>query len=199
MIQLRLPTFWNSAIFVLLRILLLYFTHDLTGAQFPAVCTNALNFYDQICCPEPFTGAGPCGSRLKPPRGRCIQISTKPNTTDVRGNWPHYYNRVCECRPHFGNYDCGECAHGFKGATCNKRVVRKRRFLNHLTKDEIYDFIRILYMAKTYPSRYVVIVGETIPGTIPPMKVASIQDAFVWIHYYISKETYGKPKCCHKL
>ena len=201
MIQLRLSSFWNSATFVLLlRILLLCSTHDLTGAQLPAVCTNAENFYEHICCPEPFSGAGPCGSLLKPPRGTCVQINTtEQDTTDVRGNWPHYYNNVCECRPHFGNFDCGECAYGFKGATCDKRVVRKRRLLNQLTKDEIRDFVRALYMAKTFPSRYVVITRETRPGTIPPMKVGSLHDVFVWVHYYISKETYGNLKFCSRL
>lgn len=198
MIKLRLSSVWNNvaAFVLLLRILLLCSTHDLTGAQFPAVCTNAENFHQQICCPVPFVGAGPCGSLLKPPRGKCVNITTEQDTIDVRGNWPHYYQNICECRPQFGNFDCGECAYGFKGAICDKRVVRTRRFINHLTKDEIDDFVRTLYMAKTFPSRYVIITRETRPGTIPPMRVGSIHDVFVWIHYYISKESYGKHKIC---
>lgn len=165
-------------------------------ALLPAVCTNPSNFYDQICCPEPFPRAGPCGSQLRVPRGKCTTIQTNQTVTDVRGNWPHYYNKVCKCNPHFGNFDCGECAFGFKGLNCDKRIVRTRKLLNHLSSKELNDLISTLYMAKVFPSRYVVITNETRPGTIPPMKVASVYNLFVWIHYYISKESYSTLKVC---
>ena len=182
--------------FMLLEALLLCFTISSSKAQLPAVCTNPSNFYKQICCPEPFVGAGPCGSQLSPPRGRCIKIYTNQNTTDVRGNWPHYYNRICKCQPRFGNFDCRECAFGFKGVTCNESIVRTRKLLNHLSENELDDLINTLYMAKTFPSRYVVIINETRSGIIPPMRASSLHNVFVWIHYYISKESYSKPDIC---
>lgn len=173
---------------------LISFTFNIcTQAQLPAVCTNPSNFSEQTCCPEPFVGAGPCGSLLVVPRGRCIVINNiNQSTTDIRGNWPHYYGKICKCEPQFGNFDCGECASGFSGTSCNKRAVRTRKLINHLTEVELDDFVRTLYMAKSFPSRYVVIVNETQPGTVPLMKVSSLYDVFVWIHYYISKETYSK-------
>lgn len=161
-------------------------------AQLPAVCTNSWNFYQQICCPEPFIGAGPCGSNLALPRGQCISVTTDQSTTDIRGNWPHYYSKICECGSQFGNFDCGECASGFKGENCDEKVVRTRKFLNHLTSDELNDYISTMFMAKTFPSRYVAVVKETKPGVVPEMKVASVYHIFVWVHYYISKESYGK-------
>lgn len=182
----------DSAAFVLLKALLLCFSLSSYRAQLPAVCTNPSNFYQQICCPEPFVGAGPCGSRLSPPRGRCIKVDINQTTTDVRGNWPHYYNRICECRPQFGNFDCSECAFGFKGVICNESVVWTRKLLNHLSEHQLDDLISTIYMAKTFPSRYVVIINETRPGIVPPMRVASLHNVFVWIHYYISKESYSK-------
>ena len=49
-------------------------------------------------------------------------------------------------------------------------------------------------MAKVFPSRYVVITKETRPGTIPPMSIISVYNLFVWVHYYISKNSYGKAR-----
>ena len=183
---------WLQDLYLCIVLLLLMSTDNLCGAQFPAVCTNPSNFHEQICCPEPFASAGPCGSHLKPPRGECIKINTSQTTIDVRGNWPHYYSQICKCRPRFGNFDCGECAFGFKGTSCNEKVIRTRRFLNLMSESETNDLIKTLYMAKTFPSRYVVILKETRPGIVPPMRAASIHDVFVWNHYYISKESYGK-------
>ena len=174
--------------------LLSFYNITVCRAQLPAVCTNPTNFHDQICCPEPFPGAGPCGSLLSVPRGECVAIDTNQTTIDVRGNWPHYYNNICECSGNFGNFDCGECASGYKGAKCDKKVVRKRRLLNHLSPEEISELIDTLYMAKVFPSRYVVITKETRPGTIPPMSIISVYNLFVWVHYYISKNSYGKAR-----
>ena len=161
-------------------------------AQLPAVCTNPSNFYDQICCPEPFVGAGPCGSNLLISRGKCVDITTNQTTTDVRGNWPHYYKKICECESQFGNFDCGECASGFKGVNCNEKIIRTRKLINSLSQSELDYLIKTYFMAKTFPSRYVAIVNESLPGTVPEMKTASVFNIFVTFHYYISKESYGK-------
>lgn len=178
--------------FALSRTLLLLYVFGSCKALLPAVCTSPSNFHKQVCCPVPFAGAGPCGSHLSPPRGKCVRVNTNQTTTDVRGNWPHYFNKVCRCHPRFGNFDCGECSFRFTGATCNESIVRTRKLINHLTRQELDNLIDIFYMAKSFPSRYVVMTKETLPGTIPPLKVASVHDVFVWIHYYISKETYSK-------
>ena len=181
-----------NSLLVLLLTTILYYNVKFCRAQLPAVCTNPVNFYNQICCPEPFVGAGPCGSKLLIPRGRCIKIAVNETTTDIRGNWPHYYDKICECEPQFGNFDCGECASGFIGVNCDEKIVRTRKLINHLSSDELNYLISTLYMAKSYPSRYVIVTNETKPATVPPMKVASVYNVFVWVHYYISKETYSK-------
>ena len=174
-----------SVSFKLLEVLCFYYV-SFCRAQLPAVCTNPSNFHDQICCPEPFPGAGPCGSQLEVPRGECVAVQTTQTTIDVRENWPHFYKSVCQCSGNFGNFDCGECASGYKGANCNERVVRTRRLINHLSSEELNELIDTLYMAKVFPSRYVVITKETRPGTIPPMSVISVYNLFVWVHYYAS-------------
>ena len=183
----------TGVLFTLLGLLSLY-QISICRAQLPAVCTNPTNFHAQICCPEPFVGAGACGSLLAVPRGRCVAVDTNQTTIDVRGNWPHYYKNICECSGNFGSFDCGECASGYKGAKCDRKVVRKRRLLNHLSSEEMTELIDTLYMAKVFPSRYVVITKETRPGTIPPMSIISVYNLFVWVHYYISKNSYGKEK-----
>ena len=177
---------------VIKLVAVLFCMTNISLAQIPAVCTSPSNFHEQICCPEPFVGAGPCGSWLAFPRGKCVYVDNDQATTNIRGNWPHYYSKICECRPPFGNFDCGECAHGFSGTSCDKKVIRTRKLLNHLSRNDVEYFINALYMAKSFPSRYVVIINETKPGTVPPMKVASLYDVFVWVHYYISKESYSE-------
>lgn len=181
----------TGVFFTLLGLLSFYHTR-VCRAQLPAVCTNPTNFHDQVCCPEPSPGAGPCGSLLPVPQGKCVAVETNQTTTDVRGNWPHYYSNICECSGNFGNFDCGECAAGYKGAKCDVKVVRKRRLLNNLSPEELTELINTLYMAKGFPSRYVVITKETRPGTIPPMSIVSVYNLFVWVHYYTSKDSYGK-------
>jgi len=65
--------------------------------------------------------------------------------------------------------------------------------MNDLPPDELKEYVDILYAAKQHPSRYATIGRETLPGTVPPMyKNVTVYNLFVWIHYYISKETYGK-------
>ena len=166
---------------------------DTVHALIPLVCSEPANFYQQRCCPEPFPGAGPCGSHLSTPRGNCVWVVTESNTSDVRRNWPHYFNQICKCNRQFGNFDCGECEYGYRGEECSEKYTKRRRFINDLPPDELKEYVDILYAAKQHPSRYASIGSETLPGTVPPMyKNVTVYNLFVWIHYYISKETYGK-------
>ena len=160
--------------------------------QIPLVCSEPLNFYLQRCCPEPFPGAGPCGSHLRIPRGNCVWVVTESNTLNVRRNWPHYFNQVCKCNVRFGNFDCGECNYGYCGEDCNEKYIKRRKLINDLSPKELQEYVDILYAAKRHPSRYASIKRETKPGIPPPLcKKVTVYNMFVWIHYYVSKETYG--------
>ena len=174
---------------VTLLLVLLHTAHGLI----PLVCSEPANFNQQRCCPEPFPGAGPCGSHLSTPRGNCVWVATESNTSDVRRNWPHYFNQICKCNAQFGNFDCGECEYGRRGEDCSEKYTKKRRFINNLSPDELQEYVDTLYAAKQHPSRYASISRETTPGTVPPMHTnVTVYNLFVWIHYYVSKETYGK-------
>lgn len=160
--------------------------------QIPLVCSEPLNFHLQRCCPEPFPGAGPCGSHLLIPRGNCVWVVTESNTSNVRRNWPHYFNQICKCNAQFGNFDCGECDYGYRGEDCSERYIKRRRLINDLYPEEIEEYVDTLYAAKRHPSRYASIKRETKPGIPPPLyRNVTVYNMFVWTHYYVSKETYG--------
>ena len=164
--------------------------------QIPLVCSETLNFHLQRCCPEPFPGAGPCGGHLPIPRGNCVWVVTESNISNVRRNWPHYFNQICKCNARFGNFDCGECNYGYHGEDCNERYIKRRRLINDLSPEELKQYVDTLYAAKRHPSRYASIKRETRPGIPPPLyKNVTVYNMFVWTHYYISKEAYGNSLC----
>ena len=67
-----------------------------TSAQIPTVCSDAESLENLRCCPT--TTDGMCGGDSG--RGQCVQVDVDGYSTessDVRGNWPHYYREVCVC------------------------------------------------------------------------------------------------------
>lgn len=64
-----------------------------TVGQIPAVCTDKDSLENLRCCP--MTPDGVCGENAN--RGKCVELKIdgySRNTTDVRGNWPHYFTHV---------------------------------------------------------------------------------------------------------
>ena len=61
--------------------------------QIPTACADDESLENLRCCPT--TSDGVCGEDAN--RGQCVQLSIdgySTNTTDVRGNWPHYFTQV---------------------------------------------------------------------------------------------------------
>ena len=64
-----------------------------TVGQIPTVCADEDSLENLRCCPT--TDDGVCGEDAS--RGECVQLNLdgySTNTTDVRGNWPHYFTHV---------------------------------------------------------------------------------------------------------
>lgn len=179
-----------AAVFLTVSALLLPLS---THSQIPASCADRNSISTKTCCPVPqITGVsdpGPCGKNLG--RGECRLIDEaedlSDSTTDVRRNWPHFFTRVCNCSDHYGGYDCGECEFGYRGDDCSERYSRERRSVTALDDAEWRVYIQQLKMAKTKPSRYVVILNETKPASELQYATLSVYDFFVWIHHYVAK------------
>lgn len=155
-------------------------------SQIPVACSDAESLGTQTCCPNG------CGATDQ--RGACVDIQL-PSTysmtsTDVRGNWPHYFTRACRCNGNFGEYDCSRCKYGYYGTNCNQKQVLPRRSIQELNDQEWSDYIEILKMTRNYSSGYKVVLREDPPGTTDIMAVnIDLYDFFVWLHHYAAKDS----------
>ena len=62
--------------------------------QIPTVCADDESLENLRCCPNT-TSDGVCGEDAN--RGQCVELNIdgySRDTTDVRGNWPHYFTQV---------------------------------------------------------------------------------------------------------
>ena len=153
-------------------------------SQIPSVCAKRDNFENSICCPDE------CGEN-----GRCVDVQLPPafdsSSSDVKGNWPHYFTRACKC---FGNYhgvSCSRCKYGYFGETCTETEVIPRKSVLDLTAEDWSDYIKTIKMTRTYDSGYVVITSENPTGNSPPAedmkRNVSLYNLFVWVHNYAAR------------
>lgn len=103
----------------------------LVRAQFPRACVTPEGLGSAQCCPSPSAlESDPCGVRSE--RGQCVDVRADTRAhgpqypydgSDDRERWPRrFFTRACRCSGNFGGFDCGDCAHGFTGDACERRV-----------------------------------------------------------------------------
>lgn len=163
-------------------------------SQIPTICANEDDFTGSICCPND------CGEH-----GECVDVQLPthfdPNSTDVRSNWPHYFNRTCKCDENYFGVNCSRCKYGHFGENCMEKEVIARKSVQDLTPAEWRDYINIIKMTRNYDSGYVVITGETTKPTCSPPSDSIKYDVklynfFAWLHHYAAKDN-GKSMSCN--
>ncbi|XP_007248641.3 tyrosinase [Astyanax mexicanus] len=186
-----------------LSLFFLLFVH-LSVQQFPRFCATPEALTSRSCCP-PWPGDGSaCGANSG--RGFCqdVVVSDLPDGPqyphsglDDRERWPlAFFNRTCQCAGNFMGYNCNECKFGYYGPTCAERRESVRRNIFSLSAAEKQTFISYLNLAKNTISPEYVIATSTraqmngVNGTVNPLFAnVSIYDLFVWMHYYVSRDT----------
>ncbi|KAF5927096.1 hypothetical protein HPG69_018363 [Diceros bicornis minor] len=169
--------------------------------HFPRACASSKNLMEKECCP-PWRGDwSPCGQLSG--RGSCqdILLSNAPSGpqfpftgVDDRESWPSvFYNRTCQCFGNFMGFNCGNCKFGFRGPNCTQRQFLVRRSIFDLSAPEKNKFLAYLTLAKhTTSPDYVIPIGtygQMNNGSTPMFKDITIYDLFVWMHYYVSRDT----------
>ncbi|KAB0355968.1 hypothetical protein FD754_000124 [Muntiacus muntjak] len=172
-----------------------------SAGHFPRACASSKSLTEKECCP-PWAGDGsPCG-RLSG-RGSCqdVVLSTAPlgpqfpfTGVDDREAWPSiFYNRTCQCFGNFMGFNCGSCKFGFRGPGCTERRLLVRRNIFDLSVPEKNKFLAYLTLAKhTTSPDYVIPTGtsgQMNHGATPLFNDVSVYDLFVWMHYYVSRDT----------
>lgn len=179
----------------------LLWSFQTSTGHFPRACTSSKNLMEKECCP-PWRGDGsPCGQLSG--RGSCqnIVLSNAPlgpqfpfTGVDDREAWPSvFYNRTCRCFGNFMGFDCGNCKFGFWGPQCTEKRLSVRRNIFDLSIPEKNKFLAYLTLAKHTTSPDYVIptgtYGQMNNGSTPMFNDINIYDLFVWIHYYVSRDT----------
>lgn len=156
---------------------------------------------EKECCPA-WTGDGsPCGQLSG--RGACqdIILSKAPlgpqypfTGMDDREAWPSiFYNRTCQCFGNFMGFNCGNCKFGFWGPNCTEKRLLVRRNIFDLSVPEKNKFLAYLTLAKHTTSPDYVIptgtYGQMNNGSTPMFNDINVYDLFVWMHYYVSRDT----------
>ncbi|XP_066535256.1 tyrosinase [Hoplias malabaricus] len=176
----------------------------LSEGQFPRPCATVEALTSRQCCPLWPGDGSACGARSG--RGFCndvvvLDLPDGPQFphagVDDRELWPlAFYNRTCRCAGNFQGFNCGECKFGFSGPTCAQRRENIRRNIFSLSQSEQQRFISYLNLAKTTVSQDYVIATATraqmqdMNGTLTPrFSNVSVYDLFVWMHYYVSRDT----------
>ncbi|XP_032253550.1 tyrosinase isoform X2 [Phoca vitulina] len=169
--------------------------------HFPRACASSKSLMEKECCP-PWRGDGsPCG-RLSG-RGACqdIVLSNAPlgpqfpfTGVDDRESWPSvFYNRTCQCFGNFMGFNCGNCRFGFWGPNCTEKRLLVRKNIFDLSVPEKNKFLAYLTLAKHTTSPDYVIptgtYGQMNNGSNPKFNDINIYDLFVWMHYYVSRDT----------
>ncbi|EDM18594.1 tyrosinase (albino coat color) (mapped), isoform CRA_b [Rattus norvegicus] len=179
----------------------LLWSFQTSAGHFPRDCASSKNLMAKECCP-PWMGDGsPCGHLSG--RGSCqdILLSNAPSGpqfpfkgVDDRESWPSvFYNRTCQCSGNFMGFNCGNCKFGFGGPNCTEKRLLIRRNIFDLSASEKNKFFSYLTLAKhTISSVYVIptgTYGQMNNGSTPMFKDINIYDLFVWMHYYVSRDT----------
>ncbi|XP_032216217.1 tyrosinase [Mustela erminea] len=179
----------------------LLWSFQTSTGHFPRACASSKSLMEKECCP-PWRGDGsPCGQLSG--RGACqnIVLSNAPRGpqfpftgVDDRESWPSvFYNRTCHCFGNFMGFNCGNCKFGFWGPNCTEKRLLVRRNIFDLSVPEKNKFLAYLTLAKhTTSSDYVIptgTYGQMNNGSTPMFNDINIYDLFVWMHYYVSRDT----------
>ncbi|KAM9452662.1 tyrosinase [Salvelinus alpinus] len=186
---------------VLGSLLQMLFLRSCVG-QFPRPCANTEALRTKQCCPVWEGDGSACGATSG--RGFCqdVTVSEEPHGPqyphtgiDDRERWPlAFYNRTCQCASNYGGFDCGECRFGYFGPGCAEQRESVRRNFLSLSVAEQQRFISYLNLAKnTVTADYVIVTGTRAEmgtnGENPMFSDVSVYDLFVWMHYYVSRDT----------
>ncbi|XP_043541965.1 tyrosinase-like, partial [Chiloscyllium plagiosum] len=169
-------------------------------AMIPIQCGTPAHVESGVCCPTFWGDGSPCGSASgrgvcqdvtgETPQERAERERVQRNSRDFRLWWPTYFfRRLCVCRGNFGGADCGECAHGWRGAWCQARHIVIRRDISALPLAQQRLFVQRLHQAKvTLSQRYVIYASRSYtPGSAMTFRRASVYDATSYLHYIASK------------
>lgn len=154
------------------------------NSQIPAVCADASSLQNMMCCPSN------CGSDTG--RGTCAAVDRPPDATsdDVRFNWPHYFQRVCQCSGNYSGYDCSRCKYGHYGPNCSMTQILPRRNILILSIPEFTEYIAILQNARSYDSGYVAVLNQLTPGSTNVQTAPlTLYQTFIWIHHFAAKDS----------
>uniref|UniRef100_A0A8C7WW53 Tyrosinase n=1 Tax=Oryzias sinensis TaxID=183150 RepID=A0A8C7WW53_9TELE len=172
-------------------------------SQFPRPCANSEGLRTKECCPVWSGDGSPCGALSG--RGFCadVSVSDEPNGPqyphsgiDDRERWPlAFFNRTCRCAGNYGGFNCGECRFGYWGSNCAEYRESVRRNIMSMSTTEQQKFISYLNLAKnTINPDYVIATGTRAEmgenGESPMFSDINTYDLFVWIHYYVSRDTF---------
>ncbi|XP_007901770.1 tyrosinase [Callorhinchus milii] len=172
-----------------------------SSQQFPRACTPADNLMRKECCPAWSGDGSPCGELSG--RGSCqdVSVSDAPNGpqfplsgVDDREGWPSvFYTRTCHCAENFMGFNCADCRFGRFGINCTARRTSIRKNILELSGAEKDKFLAYLNLAKSTISQdYQIAVGtytQMSNGSNPMFRDISVYDLFVWMHYYVSRDT----------
>ena len=189
-----------------MRILLLLVVLPLAWAQFPAVCNTPDSLSTKTCCPDN------CGSH-----GTCVSIREtvesswdSANATivkilhglsgwpqDVRYQWPlKIFERVCSCNEGWGGHDCSHCDFGFianESGECVKRNTNQlmvRRNFMHLSKQERFNYIRLVEAAKNERKKEWAVITRVLEEAngYYELQNVSTYDMMVFVHVLSVRE-----------
>ena len=153
-------------------------------SQIPTVCANEESLRNLVCCPND------CGARDG--HGSCINLGIPHNMTsnDVRGNWPHYFTRACNCTGNYSGVDCSRCKYGYYGTNCEEYDISPRRPIDRLTGPEWTKYIDILTKTRMHDSGYKVVLNQSLPGNVNINLVdIKLYDLYVWLHHFAAKDS----------
>ncbi|KAL8191159.1 UNVERIFIED_CONTAM: hypothetical protein K2H54_068761 [Gekko kuhli] len=90
-------------------------------------------------------------------------------------------------------FHCGDCKFNFVGPNCTERRLRIRKDIFRISVGEKDQFLAYLNLAKHTTSRdFVIAVGtyaQMNNGSNPMFRDINMYDLFVWMHYYVSRDT----------
>ncbi|XP_049496626.1 tyrosinase [Panthera uncia] len=172
-----------------------------SAGHFPRACASSKSLMEKECCPAWTGDSSPCGQLSG--RGACqdITLSKAPlgpqypfTGMDDREAWPSvFYNRTCQCFGNFMGFNCGNCKFGFWGPNCTEKRLLVRRNIFDLSVPEKNKFLAYLTLAKhTTSPDYVIPIGtygQMNNGSTPMFNDINVYDLFVWMHYYVSRDT----------
>ncbi|XP_043540901.1 5,6-dihydroxyindole-2-carboxylic acid oxidase-like, partial [Chiloscyllium plagiosum] len=169
-------------------------------AMIPIQCGTPAHVESGVCCPTFWGDGSPCGSASgrgvcqdvtgETPQERAERERVQRNSRDFRLWWPTYFfRRLCVCRGNFGGADCGECAHGWRGAWCQARHIVIRRDISALPLAQQRLFVQRLHQAKvTLSQRYVIYASRSYtPGSAMTFRRASVYNIAAFMHYICFK------------